>query len=89
MSGTKECRTTMATSVDERGRLYLPKEVRERYGERFRIVRLHDGIKLLPVPDDPVEDLAEALEPIKEATPADLSEAAEEEAMREITDDLR
>lgn len=79
----------MATTVDERGRLYLPKDIREDYGDRFRIVRLHDGIKLLPVPDDPVDDLAEALKPLEDVPPEELSEAVEEEAMREILDDLR
>lgn len=73
----------MATSVDERGRLYLPKDVREEYGERFRIVRLHDGIKLLPVPGDPVEDLAEALEPLKDVPIGEIRRQAEEAAMRE------
>lgn len=43
--------------LDERGRLTLPKEIRERYGERYHIVELHDGIKLVPVADNPLEAL--------------------------------
>ena len=44
-------------SLDDRGRLTLPKEIRERYGERYHIVQLHDGIKLVPVADDPLDAL--------------------------------
>jgi len=47
------------STVDDRGRLYLPKDVREKYGDRYRIVRLKSGIKLVPVADDPLEALRE------------------------------
>jgi bifunctional DNA-binding transcriptional regulator/antitoxin component of YhaV-PrlF toxin-antitoxin module len=39
-------------TLDGRGRLTLPKEVRERYGDHYRIIQLHDGIKLVPVRRD-------------------------------------
>ncbi|WP_336346030.1 AbrB/MazE/SpoVT family DNA-binding domain-containing protein [Halalkalicoccus ordinarius] len=45
------------TTLDDRGRLTLPKELRERYGERYHIVELHDGIKLVPLADDPLATL--------------------------------
>ncbi len=76
-------------SVDERGRLYLPKSLREQYGGQFRIVRLYDGITLLPVPEDPVEDLSEALEPLKHLSHEEIDRAIKEEAMAEVLDDLR
>lgn len=44
-------------TLDSRGRLTLPKEVRERYGEHYNIVQLHDGIKLIPIEDDPLDAL--------------------------------
>ncbi|WP_338730114.1 AbrB/MazE/SpoVT family DNA-binding domain-containing protein [Haladaptatus sp. DJG-WS-42] len=44
-------------TLDGRGRLTLPKEIRERYGDRYHIVQLHDGIKLIPVEDDPLSAL--------------------------------
>jgi bifunctional DNA-binding transcriptional regulator/antitoxin component of YhaV-PrlF toxin-antitoxin module len=47
------------STVDDRGRLYLPKDVREKYGDRYRIVRLKSGIKLIPVADDPLKALRE------------------------------
>ncbi len=40
-------------ALDDRGRLTLPKEIRERYGDRYHIVKLPDGLKLIPVSDDP------------------------------------
>jgi len=44
-------------TLDDRGRLTLPKRVRERYGDRYRIVEPHDGINLVPVADDPLDAL--------------------------------
>jgi hypothetical protein len=40
--------------TDEQGRVTIPKEVRDRYGDRFRLVELDSGIKLVPIPDDPL-----------------------------------
>ncbi|ELZ61845.1 hypothetical protein C458_02950 [Haloferax sp. ATCC BAA-644] len=36
---------------------HAPQKVRERYGEHYRIVQLHDGIKLIPIEDDPLDAL--------------------------------
>lgn len=76
-------------SVDDRGRLYLPKPLRERYGERFRIVRLHDGIKLIPVSEDPVQGLAETLSPLAEMQREELRAEIAEQAHEDLADDLR
>lgn len=51
----------MSKSTDERGRIYLPKDVRERFGERFRIVELPTHVALFPVDEDPLEGLKEAV----------------------------
>lgn len=47
------------TTLDDRGRLTLPKAVREAFGSRFRIVERHDGIKLIPIAEDPLNALRE------------------------------
>ena len=66
-------------TLDGRGRLPLPKEVRERYGERYHIVQLHDGIKLVPIADDPLDALRDEFADIEK--PADeLREGARETA---------
>lgn len=44
-------------TLDDRGRLTLPKDIRDRYGDHYHIVELTDGIKLIPVADDPLAAL--------------------------------
>jgi bifunctional DNA-binding transcriptional regulator/antitoxin component of YhaV-PrlF toxin-antitoxin module len=51
----------MSTSTDERGRIYLPKDVRDRFGDRYRIVELPSHVALFPVDDDPLSGLREAV----------------------------
>lgn len=68
--------------LDDRGRLTLPKEMRERYGDRYHIVELHDGIKLVPVSDDPLDALRTEFSDV-EKTAAELREDAREAALDE------
>lgn len=51
----------MSKSTDERGRIYLPKDVRERFGDQYRIVELPGHVALFPVDEDPVEGLRNAV----------------------------
>lgn len=69
-------------TLDDRGRLTLPKEIRERYGDRYYIVELHDGIKLIPVADDPLGALRDEFED-GEKTAGELREEARETALDE------
>ena len=41
------------------GRIYIPKEKRETYGDKFRMVELDEGIMLIPVSDEPLKKLRE------------------------------
>jgi len=41
----------------DNGRVYIPKHLREKYGERYKIVDSGDGLLLVPVPEEPLEDL--------------------------------
>lgn len=69
-------------TLDDRGRLTLPKEVRERYGTHYHIVQLHDGIKLIPIDEDPLEALrAEFADVEKSAT--ELRDAARDASLDE------
>ena len=54
-------------TLDDRGRLTLPKDVRERYGDHYRIVQLYDGIKLVPVADDPLEALRDEFSDVEKS----------------------
>lgn len=69
-------------ALDDRGRLTLPKEVRERYGERYHIVQLSDGIKLVPVADDPIEALRDEFADVDRSA-SELREAAQEAGLDE------
>lgn len=68
----------MSKSTDERGRLYLPKDVRERFGETYRVVELPSHVALFPVDDDPLEGVQDA-----------VGDALENERVDELTEQTR
>ena len=83
MSGT--------TTTDDRGRIVLPREIREKHGERYRIVDLTDRVELVPLRSDPIEGLREAVgDAFAEKSIAEIkAEAragAQEHALRETDD---
>ena len=47
--------------VDDRGRIVIPHEIRERHGDRYRVVELEDRVELIPLNDDPIEGLRDAV----------------------------
>jgi hypothetical protein len=51
----------MTTETDDRGRLYLSKKIRERHGERFRVVDLPSRIVLVPLDEDPLQAVRDAV----------------------------
>ncbi|ESP87767.1 AbrB/MazE/SpoVT family DNA-binding domain-containing protein [Candidatus Halobonum tyrrellensis] len=67
-------------TLDDRGRLTLPKEMRERYGDRYHVVDVHDGIKLIPVADDPLDALRDEFADV-ETSAEELREAARDAAL--------
>ena len=71
------------TKCDTRGRLYLRETLRSEYGERFVVIEAGPGILLLPVPDDPVEDLAHLGRALRGVTLAQIKERAARRASRE------
>ncbi|ARS88457.1 AbrB/MazE/SpoVT family DNA-binding domain-containing protein [Natrarchaeobaculum aegyptiacum] len=46
--------------ADDRGRIVIPHEIREKHGDRYRVVELDDRIELIPLADDPIEGLRNA-----------------------------
>jgi bifunctional DNA-binding transcriptional regulator/antitoxin component of YhaV-PrlF toxin-antitoxin module len=77
-------------TTDDRGRVTIPKEIRERFGERYRLVELRDGVKLMPIPSDPVAALRSAAsEEFRRASMDDIREAAETEARRQTGEHVR
>ena len=69
-------------TLDDRGRLTLPKEIRERYGDQYHIVQMHDGIKLIPLANDPLDALRNEFAGV-EKTADELREEAREAALDE------
>lgn len=69
-------------TLDGRGRLTLPKEIRERYGEHYQIVQLHDGIKLIPIEDNPLDALRSEFANV-EKTAEELHQEARNAALDE------
>jgi AbrB family looped-hinge helix DNA binding protein len=41
------------------GRIYLPKEIREKFGDKFELLDRGDRLVLVPLPDEPLEALRE------------------------------
>ncbi|WIV65892.1 AbrB/MazE/SpoVT family DNA-binding domain-containing protein [Natrialbaceae archaeon AArc-T1-2] len=78
----------MSKSTDERGRIYLPKDVRERFGDQYRIVELPSHVALFPVDEDPLEGLQAAVGDAFVETEADeLKADAREGISREVREE--
>jgi len=75
--------------VDKRGRVYLPKELRKTYGDSFRIVELEDGIKLVPIDEDPVEGLKKSMKGAENIELSEIGEKTEEKAREQVKDDIQ
>lgn len=48
---------SLITQCDDRGRVYLGKKIREKYGEKFIILEDKDKLILVPVSNEPIKDL--------------------------------
>lgn len=73
----------MSTETDGQGRLYIPKEVREKYGEKYHIVTYEDRIELIPVADDPLAAVRDAAGELQEASIGDIRVDIDAEASAE------
>ena len=67
----------MKVDADD-GRIYLPKDTRERMGTKFELIDRGDKIILLPVPDDPLEELQEEWKDVEKSAKELKKEALKE-----------
>lgn len=74
---------SMSAETDGQGRLYIPKEVREKYGQKYHIVMYEDRIELIPVADDPLAAVREAASELHDASVEEIREDIEAEAKDE------
>ncbi|MFB6202126.1 MAG: AbrB/MazE/SpoVT family DNA-binding domain-containing protein [Halorhabdus sp.] len=73
----------MSTETDQQGRLYIPKEVRERLGDKYHVVIYEDRIELIPVADDPLAAVREAAGGLRDASVEEIRGDIEAEAKAE------
>jgi bifunctional DNA-binding transcriptional regulator/antitoxin component of YhaV-PrlF toxin-antitoxin module len=64
------------------GRIYLPKGLREKFGEEFELIDRGDRLVLVPIPDDPLEALREEARETDKSV-EELKQSALEEALEE------
>lgn len=71
--------------LDDRGRLLLSKEVREKYGDEFVVVESIGEIVLFPIPKDPLKALEEEGKKLpKNLSVTDLKKQAKELVLKEV-----
>ena len=58
--------------LDSKRRITFPKDIEEKYGTNFVIVRLRDEVLLKPIPNDPVKALQEEGKKLKGITASQL-----------------
>lgn len=76
---------SVSSKTDGRGRIYLPAEIREEFGDEYRIVKLPSRVALLPVDEDPLEGLREAVgDAFEGADPDELEADARAKAKRDL-----
>lgn len=66
----------------EDGRIYLPKDLRERHGEEFQLIDRGDRLILVPLPEDPLAALRRETAGT-DATAEELKERALAQALDE------
>mgnify|MGYP001585050807 CR=1 FL=1 len=76
-------------TCDEKGRLYLHEELRERYGKRFLAVPTPKEILLVPIPRDAVADLREATKKLRGKSLEELKQGIERAARHQVKHAVR
>lgn len=64
------------------GRISLPRELREKYGDRFQLVERDDRLVLVPIAEDPLAALRDEFDGV-EGSARDLRNRAREDAIED------
>lgn len=74
--------------ADDRGRIVIPHEIREKHGDRYRVVELDDRVELIPLKSDPIEGLRDAVgDAFDDESIAEIKRQARDVAREDAVDD--
>jgi len=74
--------------ADDRGRIVIPHGIREKHGDRYRIVELDDRVELIPLTADPIEGLRDAVgDAFDDESIAEIKQKARDAARKDAVDD--
>lgn len=74
----------MLIETDSQGRLYLPVELRQKYGEKFHVVEYEGRLELIPIDENPLQAIREATgDTFERESIEDLREQAREQAKKD------
>ena len=80
----------MSVETDPHGRLYLSSELRQKYGEKFHIVKYEDRLELIPIDEDPLQAVRDEIGDALEGESIEqLREEALDRAKQEAEDDIK
>lgn len=75
--------------ADDRGRIVIPHEIREKHGDRYRVVELKDRVELIPLKDDPIEGLRDAVgDAFEDKSIEEIKRESREAARKDAVDDV-
>ena len=74
----------MLARIDSRGRLYIPKKMREKLGNEVYLIEMDNGIIIIPKPKDPVEELEEIGKSLPDKPIEELKKEILKQAMEEL-----
>ena len=77
----------MLTRVDSKGRLYLPKAMREGLPDEVYLVKLDEGILIVPKPREPLRELEELGKKLPDKTLHELKKEILREATKEVLEE--
>ena len=70
--------------VDAKGRLYIPKELRDEIGKEVFLIRTPNGILIVPKPEDPISELEKLGKKLPDKPIEELKQDILKEAEREL-----
>ncbi len=74
----------MLARIDSKGRLYIPKKMREKLGSEVYLVEMRDRIIIIPKPKDPLKELEE----IGRSLPEKSVEELKKEILRQAVEEM-